>query len=188
VMYVEITGAAGGFDTAGYASRPGYGARVQGYYRVAPGTVIHVVVGCAGSNRPGNSNYGGYNGGGDGTIDATGGGGGTDIRLGGIELKHRIIIAGGGAGIFRSDQCGILKGGDGGQFGVAGQNGASSNCAGNNLQTGGGGTWTSGGVAGAQICSPLPQPGSLGRGGNGCNFGGGGGGGYYGGRGVLYHC
>jgi hypothetical protein len=184
VMYVEITGAAGGSAIAGSSSRPGYGARVQGYYRVAPGTILHVVVGCVGLAAQSDPvNNGGYNGGGNGYyLSATGGGGGTDIRMGGNLLGNRIMIAGGGGGAYRDDGCGILKGGNGGQFGVAGQNATGINCLGHFFQTGGGGTWTSGGAAGGPARIPNPQPGSLGRGGDGCVHGGGGGGGYYGGE------
>jgi hypothetical protein len=162
-IQIIAVGAPGG--EPGFWSR---GAKVTGSYSILSGTVLFVTVGGAGF-------YGGYNGGGEG-IDA--GGGATDVRLGAIDLKHRIIVAGGGGGagdqmIFDQER-GIwrfitVKGGDAGQPGVA--------------AGGQPGTATAGGAGGGNG-SAQGHAGTLGRGGDGAdNGGGGGGGGLYGGGG-----
>lgn len=143
-----------------------HGAKVTGSVPFLAGTILFVVVG-------GDGYYDGYNGG----ID--GGGGASDVREGGYDLKHRIIVAGGGGGagerlIFDKEQSLwrfiVVKGGDAGQPGFAAGAG----------QPGGA---TAGGAGGGNE-PQQGRPGTLGRGGFGAERGGGGGGGgLYGGGG-----
>jgi hypothetical protein len=179
-MRVDMSGAAGGPGDAGI---PGYAARVQTIFSVVPESLLHVVVGCQGT-RP----TGGFNGGGNVFNTGSGGGGASDIRIGGIGLTNRIVTAGGGGGIFAGSGCGPQKGGNGGKYGAAGTSPNSCSTQ-NGLPSGQGGTWTGGGAKGTPVsggsCSAGnidPQDGQLGRGGTGgCENSGGGGGGYYGG-------
>jgi hypothetical protein len=187
-MYVSMTGAASG--TGGGGVR-GNGARVQSYFTVDPGTVLHIAVGCSGSNcpitpRPAGYIAGGYNGGGAGYGETngqagTGGGGASDIRIGGLSFANRIIVAGGGGGYFCGTGCGAPKGGDGGQFGSPGTT-APNGCCGYSHVAADGGSWSTGGVAGYSCTAVTASSGSFGFGGNGgSDNAGGGGGGYYGG-------
>lgn len=145
-MYVNIQGAAGGVGVGG---TPGYGARVQSYFNVHQGDVLHVVVGCQGTTTAG-----GYNGGGKYRGSATSGGGASDIRLTNSRLSDRIIVAGGGGGILTVTKCGAQKGGDSGKFGVDGVGAiaACSTAAGKPIAKGG--TWSSGGLGGGFQCVP----------------------------------
>jgi hypothetical protein len=116
---VDITGAAGG----GGASA-GSGARVQTTLFVTPGSTLYIYVGGRPSGMPG-----GYNGGGSGTSCAGGwigygGGGASDIRIGGTTLSHRQVIAGGGGGY--CNWCQGVYSQAGGAGGSAGFNGSSS--------------------------------------------------------------
>jgi hypothetical protein len=176
---VVVAGAKGGGATGGN------GARLTATIPVTPGQVLNIYVGGQGSCG---NNSGGWNGGGTGhasnpanvNYNSCGGGGATDIRIGGNALVNRVIVAGGGGGK------------SGGSSPVAGgaancQNGApgvSTYGAG-----GGGGTQAAGGAGGAPWAGTPPggQAGTLGQGGNGGFWstasGGGGGGGYYGGGG-----
>jgi hypothetical protein len=194
-MYVDMNGAASGGGGAA-DNIPGYGASVQSYLSVIPGTVLHVSVGCQGISCPAAaltvSTYvaGGYNGGGSaysssGFVGSTSGGGASDIRIGGISLYDRVIVAGGGGGYYCNSECGAQKGGDGGKYGKDGF--VSTLCIAAGHRAAGGGNWTSGGAAGGSAGAPNPTRGTLGIGGNG-GFGsaGGGGGGYYGGKNCNY--
>jgi hypothetical protein len=197
-MHVDMTGAASGTGSTGI---PGYGARVQSYLPVTPLTVLHIVVGCRGSDCPSQglpstgyvAGSGGYNGGGtsygySGSAGGTGGGGASDIRIGGLSYHRRVIVAGGGGGYYCGSGCGPLKGGDGGgQLGRSGSEVTVSACGGYGYNVSTGGSWTSGGLA--RYCAttlPCPTSGSLGVGGNGgYRNSGGGGGGYFGGGGGV---
>jgi hypothetical protein len=189
-MAVDLRGAAGG--NGGTTGTPGYGARVQSYFSVNPGTLLNVFVGCQGATASAAVNGqfnnlalgegGGYNGGGPGYGVATGGGGATDIRIGGTAYANRIIVAGGGGGMFISDYCGTnQKGGDGGKFGSSSAPVGGSCTVG---LTANGGDWNAGGTAGTSVGgTPAATSGGLGMGGKGGNVNsGGGGGGYYGGK------
>ena len=160
---------------------PGLGGEATATIAVLAGTSIQVNVGGEGSFPTG-----GFNGGGAGAVDnfgqpGTGGGGASDIRIGGTTLEDRVLVAGGGGG-GGGASCNNASavGGNGG--GLVGLPGASSGCAGG--VGGGGGTQTAGGSA----TSPATD-GAFGLGGTGgvpVNFttkGGGGGGGWYGGGG-----
>jgi hypothetical protein len=175
-MAVDITGASGGLGGVGL---PGYGARVQSYFTVNPGTLLFITVGCQGNDASG-----GFNGGGAPFGGSTGGGGATDIRTGGLDLSHRMVVAAGGGGSYKGGGCGVQKGGDGGEMGSAG---SVSTCgSGIGKLSGQGGTSTKGGKAGFTNCgNPVENAknGTLGFGGaGGCSNSGGGGGGYYGGN------
>jgi|688.fasta_scaffold00017_23 hypothetical protein len=164
----------------------GNGARITATIAVTPGQTLNIYVG--GMGTCGN-NSGGWNGGGTGyasnpanvTYNSCGGGGATDIRIGGTALANRVIVAGAGGG----------KGGGsntntpgGGALCNNGANGGNTFGAG-----GGGGTQVAGGNGGAPWAGTPPggQAGTLGQGGNGGFWqtasGGGGGGGRYGGGG-----
>jgi hypothetical protein len=190
-MTVDLRGAAGG--NGGTTGTPGYGARVQSYFSVSPGTLLNVFVGCQGATGSSavNGQYnnlalgegGGYNGGGPGYGLATGGGGATDIRIGGTAYVNRMIVAGGGGGKYISDLCGTnQKGGDGGQFGSSSAP-VGGSCPATGLAANGG-DWNAGGTAGTSVGgTPAATSGGLGMGGKGGNVNsGGGGGGYYGGK------
>lgn len=160
---IDLYGAAGGEPYVA-TFNPGKGGRaLTDYVELTPGRSVRIVVGGKGG-YPG----GGYNGGGDGR--RFGGGGATDIRIGGHGLADRLIVAGGGGGT--GDHSGVVGGAGGGLTG-----GSGSGAFG-----GGGGTQTAAGVG------TYPSWGGfLGSGGPGANSGpnvtGGGGGGWYGGAG-----
>ncbi|HKN38863.1 MAG TPA: glycine-rich protein [Acidimicrobiia bacterium] len=143
-----------------------HGAKVTGTFNFLSGTPLFITVG-------GDGYYDGYNGG------VGGGGGASDVRLTMPDLQHRILVAGGGGGageqLIFDAKAGIwrfvvVKGGDGGQRGLAE-----------------GGGQPGGASAGGEGGGHEPNkgwPGRLGRGGEGADRGGGGGGGgYYGGGG-----
>ena len=186
-----VTIAAGGAQGGG--TNGGFGGSVQCRMPVSPGDVLNIYVGGQGGPLITNS-PGGYNGGGTAgtcTVMYPGGGGGgaSDVRLNGITLADRIVVAGGG----------------GGGHDVNGPGGIGGGLIGGNVLNNGNtcmATWATGGsqVAGGNpstwsgtCCSFTPVPGgSLGIGGNGCgpgincnngDAGAGGGGGYYGGGG-----
>jgi gliding motility-associated-like protein len=176
---VVAAGAKGGGNIGGN------GARITANIAVTPGQVLNIYVGGMGSCG---NNSGGWNGGGTGyasnpanaAYNSCGGGGATDLRIGGTALVNRVIVAGGGGG----------KGG-----GSSPVCGGSANCnvgaAGCNTYGagGGGGTLAGGGGGGAPWAGTPPggSAGTLGNGGQGGYWstasGGGGGGGYYGGGG-----
>jgi len=160
---VRIT--AVGAPGAGAPGLQSRGATVTGTFTSLSGVPIFITVG-------GDGKYDGYNGGGLG-----GGGGATDIRLGGADLENRIMVAGGGGGwgqqLIFDERLGDyrlikIKGGDAGQPGLG--------------SGGQPGTLTTGGAGGGTEYAP-GRPGSFGRGGASAEGYGGGGGGYYGGGG-----
>jgi hypothetical protein len=154
-----------GAPGAGAPGLQSSGATVTGSFTSLSGVPIFITVG-------GDGKYDSFNGGGLG-----GGGGASDVRLGGPELEHRIMVAGGGGGwgqqlIFdeNGNQSLIkIKGGDAGRPGLG--------------SGGQPGTMTAGGAGGGTQYAP-GKPGSFGRGGSGAEGYGGGGGGYYGGGGA----
>lgn len=176
---VVAAGAKGGGNIGGN------GARITATIPVTPGQVLNIYVG--GMGTCGN-NSGGWNGGGTGhasnpaniNYNSCGGGGATDIRIGGTALANRILVAGGGGGKSGGSQpvCGGSANCNNGAVGCSTFGGG-----------GGGGTQFSGGVGGTPWSSTPPggSPGSSGNGGSGGFWqtasGGGGGGGYYGGGG-----
>jgi|GEM_PF-614037 len=180
-LSVTMEGAEGS-RTTNYGNRGGYGGRVVANLAVTPGQTLAIFVG----GWPGDNNTnGGYNGG-NYTQSCCGygygGGGATDIRIGGTSYGNRVLVAGGGGG--GGWNCGTdgSRGGDGG--GTTGEDGLYCSSTGNTSYTGRGGSQNSGGAAGGNWC--CPSGGALGDGGYGSFRGGGGGGGYYGGGGSSY--
>jgi RHS repeat-associated protein len=169
---VAVTGGGGG------AGNGGAGGQVVATISVTPGQKLEIVVGGPGTKNPGG---GGYNGGGGAYYYAGGGGGASDIRVNGLRLEDRLIVAGGGGG--ESVGAGPTAGNGGSGGGVTANSGGSSSCTPTNAAGGGGGSSTAGGTAGDSGAGA----GSLGAGGygdaGGYWSGGGGGGGYYGGGG-----
>ena len=134
---------------------------------VTPLQMIVVVVGTQGG-----AGVGGFNGGTPGLFEGgQGGGGASDIRVGGFTLADRVVVAGGGGG-----------GASGPVVGMGGSGGfpdGDPGTAGDGIREGGSGaTTTDGGGA-----SGNAGAGRRGAGGGGGVGGGGGGGGYYGGGG-----
>jgi hypothetical protein len=188
----------------GQGGSAGLGGIAAGDLMVNEGQIINVFVG--GQN--------GYNGGGTGAPNRNGGGA-SDIRIDGISLADRVLVAGGGGG---AGGAGIGGAGGGGAVcaeGAGGQGGVCQGC-GPYAGSGGDGTCTVGGnggisnggftsggggaglTAGGSGSSGggygnAGTAGTLGQGGNFgfnaqygiCNSGAGGGGGYYGGGGSA---
>ena len=159
-LRVDLAGAQGGADNA-LVAQGGRGGRVTGVLSVVPGQQLTVYVGGQGAYEVGGYNGGGWGGPNVGYGPSIGGGGATDIRLGGTALTNRVLVAGGGGGAGeRYFGQGNPVGGGGGYNGQGGGG-----------PTGGTGAWqTAGGNYG----------GALGQGG-GYRGSPGGGGGYYGG-------
>eukprot|EP01032_Pedospumella_encystans_P011557 gene11557-13430_t len=180
---VVLAGAGGGSleSTAGNyygTTYGGYGAIITAQLSVIPGHTYYIFVG-----EEGNEYGGGFNGGGNpgsGGYGATGGGGATDLRSS-LSLGDRLLVAGGGGGLYsRCNGGGGYGGSPSGGNGIVG-----IYCSESEFSAGHGGTQSNGGLAGC-LTSPV---GSLGQGGFGCyagtTNGGGGGGGYYGGGGGF---
>jgi len=168
-VYVDAYGAQGG----GYA-QGGKGGRVQSDLTVKPDSILTIYVG----SQP-DSSEAGYNGGGKGCGKGFGGGGASDLRIGGTALEARVLVAGGGGG--GNDYYGGTGTGVGG--GLVGGDGTSMF---GEEHIAKGGTQEAGGAAARAY---LSAPGELGKGGDAlsnvgeCTNGtmNGGGGGYYGG-------
>lgn len=175
------------FGACGASSSGGYGGHVQAVYQSETDTTLYIYVG--GSPTDDYCRIGGYNGGGDGGLGGgtdplgnsshgDGGGGATDIRLGGTDLSNRILVAGGGGGGY--------KAGNGGQYPNTSTDGhpVPPDPYYNSFITSGGcrGTLSSGGVGG----TAPSLAGDWDESNSGTFYyigGGGGGGGYYGGGG-----
>lgn len=210
----DLYGASGGDMDATHSG--GNGARVQATLSVTPDDAYAVFVGQEGHAAGSEIESSAYNGGGAGRAydsdryPSLGGGGATDVRLGGTTLAERVLVAGGGGGAAHSGS-GIVVGGNtvywtggaGGQSEGDGDPGTSvANAQGGS--GGGAGEAAAGGKGGVgypsvfqdpsdpsqTVTKPAPhgQDGDLGQGGDGGAAnefvaGGGGGGGYYGGGG-----
>ncbi|HAM21797.1 MAG TPA: hypothetical protein DCQ04_05880 [Actinobacteria bacterium] len=175
---VEIKGAQGGGD------KGGKGGSVSAILPLSGGTSIQVNVGGQGTNLVGGGNGGGAPGSGLSTgTNHFGGGGASDIRVGGTALGDRQFVAGGGGG--GGDQAG----GKGGA--PAGTDGIDGILAYGYGSPGKGGTQSAGGAGGAVTGSDGTSgiAGASGDGGVGGDYaasdraGAGGGGGYFGGGG-----
>ncbi|MGQ0824615.1 MAG: glycine-rich protein [Actinomycetota bacterium] len=162
---VELWGAQGG------GAHGGEGGHAVAIVAVQPGQVLQVNVGGAGSTTAG-----GWNGGGppdhlgDPSVFPSGGGGATDIRIGGTTLDDRHVVAGGGGGMAAGATSASGFGGFGGGIsGGAGDPGSSGL-----VEPSPPGTQTSGWIPGQGAPNSVY-----------CvdNCGGAGGGGYWGGRG-----
>lgn len=190
---LEVWGAQGG--NAGYNGTViTYGAAggySTGTKALTLNQTIYIYVGAQGAGASGvgtqDSMAGGYNGGGNGfngdssTHRGSGGGGASDIRVGGTALSNRIIVAGGGGGGVSTATYGTNYPGYGG--GSSGGDGGTASYNSTYAYNGKGGTQSAGGAGGSN--GTQNGNGSLGIGGNAVysvGYGeGGGGGGYYGG-------
>ena len=157
----------------------GFGEDLHATVTVSPGSVVYVYVGGTDALFSG---AGGFNGGGSGRISCSGGGGASDIRIGGNTITptdYRVIVAGAGGGLGGAN-AGFSTGDDG-------SNPDASSPYDGIAATGG--MQTSGGSGGIFSFNTIVNGfgGGLGYGGAGSNIenpgGGGGGGGYYGGGG-----
>jgi hypothetical protein len=189
VTRLTVVARGGVGEGGGQVSFAGFPGRIYAIIPVRPGEKLYVIVGA--SARDGGFNgggRGGYGGGRGSYYTGSGGGGASDVRVGGDKLKDRIIVAAGGGGSGSADSTNVnqnsggngggLVGGPGGTGDIGGGGGTQS--AGGSAGVGGGGNAQPGG-AGA-----LGVGGSGGSGGSGSYpgwGGGGGGGGYYGGGG-----
>lgn len=177
-----------------------WGGYATGIITLKENTIFNIYCGGAGTGGnsfPESGTPGGWNGGGYGYSTEGSGGGGTDIRINGTSLYHRVIVAGGAGG---GTKAGTYHGGGGG--GETGQNGSGdtyhNKTYGDYPRYGTGGTQTSGGIGGfcggsvtATSTDYYSHDGGFGYGGDG--FAGthntrylnstGGGGGWYGGGG-----
>ena len=197
----DVQGARGGNNDGGFSSAlGGYGARVQGTLAVTPGQVLNIYIGGQGGDAdfatatPG---AGGFNGGGSGdafldffdfeVFSSGGGGGASDIRIGGTGLANRVIVAGGGGGSGENSATDDIDNGGGGG-GTTGQDGFYDATDGYSGYQGFGGTPTAGGAGGDDGGGDVGGSGTSGTGGDAASgtTGGGGGGGYYGGGGGVY--
>lgn len=187
----------------------GVGARVTGRLsNLTPGNTVYLEVGGNGSAGSIHSaGPGGFNGGGQASVETTagdhfynpgaGGGGASDIRTAprddGLSPDPRLIVAGGGGGGGHAVNSNSAAGGNGGA-GFSGSGASGGNGAQGAVTGGGGGTGGSsagGGAAGTAGTGIAGTAGDLGQGGNGgsspnnnpAGGGGGGGGGLYGGGG-----
>ena len=151
----------------------GLGGRATGDLTVVPGQVLNIFVGGYPTTVMNGNSPGGYNGGGGAGQYGGPGGGASDVRVGGVALADRKIVAGGGGG----GNTGCPDHGAGGAGG--GLNGASGSAGGGGFTAAGGASQVAGGTAG----SAPSAAGVLGIGaGTGTDYHqAGGGGGYYGG-------
>lgn len=200
---MTLLGAAGGAGFLDTAGTPGGRIIANIPISNASSGTVYLYVGGMGGNYCRNTyttntcadfvgeGLGGWNGGAAGGTNgsayqgpAAGGGGATDIRIGGTALSNRILIAGGGGGDYSAQ---TVNGRGGGTAGEQGRTTSASAGIG-----GGGGTQSAGGAGGSRpgYSGADGSAGTLGSGGAGanCSFswclgGNGGGGGYYGGGG-----
>lgn len=99
LIKVVALGAAGGGKAYYHGSLAGRGGRISAVVPVRAGERLHIYVGGAGYWA--NGYQGGFNGGalpGEYFGGATGGGGASDVREGGMALRFRVVVAGGGGG------------------------------------------------------------------------------------------
>ena len=207
---ITASGAEGGRGWV--ATHPGgLGARETGTVKVQPGEQLQINVGGIGgtaSTSPSpypcmyiDGGAGGFNGGGGGGRSSAsrygaggGGGGASDVRPAPFALQNRLVVGAGGGGSGGKHPDGYRDTTGGGGGGTEGGSGSPVQGA---SHGGRGGTQTSGGTPGSgYYTSQVPDPGSLGVGGNGLGFngvcyyageaGGGGGGGYFGGGGAMW--
>ena len=181
---IENWGASGADGDGSGAGTGGLGGYASGVLSVTPGDVINIFVG----------GQDGYNGGGMVPGSTAGNGGGaSDIRINGVTLADRVLVAAGGGGGGSTGCVADWMGGNGGNGGAGdpGIKGVDSPNGGGgfggSLQTGGapgigcagflggpGGDDGTGGVGQSCCCATIPNGGG---GGGGYNVGGGGGGG-----------
>lgn len=202
-LVLTVNGAASGSATLDTTGTPG-GRMIAKWESVPTTTYLYTYIGGRGGNYCRNTytsttcdaitgeGVGGWNGGANGGNNgsayggpASGGGGATDIRIGGTALSNRVLIGGGAGG---ETFVATLSSRGGGNEGEQGRDIGSTGAYG-----GRGGTQSAGGAGGARpgYSGADGSAGSLGNGGTGatcntswCMGGSGGGGGYYGGGGA----
>jgi hypothetical protein len=140
MMDVVICGAAGGSSLG--TGTGGSGICIQTPLTVEAGSLIYLYIGglgtCGTGVVGGGTGLGGWNGGGNaGSTSGTGcgGGGASDIRIGGQSLANRVLIAGGGGGA--GGACNSMTGGNAGL--TTGGYGTNAVCPVNNYANTGGG-------------------------------------------------
>jgi prepilin-type N-terminal cleavage/methylation domain-containing protein len=180
---LEVWGAEGsGIRLSGNTSsgRGGTGGYSSGIINLTSGTTLYIYTGGTGKSSSQGTGTGGFNGGGSGYSSSiwepgNGGGGATDIRIGGTSLYQRVIVAGGGGGggedegdVFgygggttgvgysSYDATQVLAGG-GGAFGLGGTTNKGDG-------GGGGGGWYGGGTLSSPDISTDTQGGGGGSG------------------------
>jgi hypothetical protein len=186
----DLYGAVGGNSGSGNPLRtPGFGGRATATLQVEPGTSIQVNVGGSGGFIA-TLAAGGFNGGGDGpAIGGPGhaGGGASDVRIGGVALTDRALVAGGGGGAGNNGVVGGDGGGEAGSDATPGGDGGTQTTGGAGDSAGMPGSFGMGGDAACSflaVCgSSLPAPGA----GGGGWYGGGGGDSTTGGGGGSGH-
>ena len=198
IYLLEVWGAKGGDGHYGDTLKPGgNGGYSKGVLKINKTTKIFIYLGGKGQSiQDPIKILGGYNGGGyNYDVNTQGkkssGGGGTDIRINGNSLYHRVIVAGGGGGGNAGSSYGYADGGaGGGEEGCKSPGHYSSNLNYHGDKAdGSGGTQTDGGKMGIyhnkNERNIAPQPnGTFGYGGNieaDNALAGAGGGGWYGG-------
>ena len=174
---IELWGSQGGKTS--YSNSPGAGSYASAYYKPKSKVTLYIYLG----------NSYGFNGGGEGgsgVNEGGNGGGATDIRIGGMSLDNRIMVAGGGGGAGGICNCGkpdirsycsSSLGGNGdcdgpsqdSKYGQPGLKGTLSN---------GGSGGTGGVLSSSTNTDGIYYPASGGGGGGGYYGGGGGGSGY----------
>jgi hypothetical protein len=188
-IHADMSGAQGG-GNASVSAEGGKGGRLETDIPVTPGQTLYIFVGGMGdaTGTPG------YNGGGSGfggsfSNPGSGGGGATDIRIGGTTLNDRVAVAGGGGG--GTENGGPATGGSGGGLVGGGPSPAANPWGCTPLVEPTGGTQSAGGTGGtSSTCAWNGFDGSFGLGGNSYNNYrcAGGGGGWYGGGGGHNGC
>ncbi len=184
VATFDVYGAQGGSGNVetGAPQLGGLGGRATATVSVTPGSTIDVFVGGKGADfvnqSPDCNIAGGFNGGGDAGAQTVGegfcgqgGGGASDVRIGGDALSDRALVAGGGGGASANLFCPAVGSGGGLSGGSVPREG---------LCTGGGAGGNQDGTSGSGVLGSGSDGGPFE---NGLAPGGGGGGGYYGGAG-----
>jgi uncharacterized protein (TIGR02145 family) len=166
---IEVWGGRG--HSEGTHEKGGKGGYAYGEIELTQGQTLNVFVGGSGTITAG-----GWNGGGVGGLGrhgrAPGGGGATDVRIGGVALANRVIVGAGGGG-----QSFDGHNGDVGDWRQGGAGGGTSGLAGQGTYGGAGGTQSTGFALGQGGAGRVTSD-TVNHGANG-----GGGGGYYGGFG-----
>jgi phage minor structural protein len=168
--FIELWGAEGGYRP-GYDRAGGKGGYAKGKIVLTEQTTFNVYVG--GYPADGDAENGGFNGGGAGGSRGGAGGGASDIRIGGMALTDRVMVAAGGGGAYSSGVAGA-----GG--GLEGEPGTYNSDAGGKQTKGGIGDRNGGfGLGGSRYGAYYPGGGAGWYGGAAANFDSAGGGSSY---------
>lgn len=167
---LEVFGA-GGITKSPYTGTPAKGGYAAGEITLSADTVMYAFAGGKATES-----IGGWNGGGNSYADGAGGGGATDLRMGGYELSNRIIVGGAAGG-----KSSVDAGHGGGLVGGSVPDGSYPGGKGGSQSEGGstnGALGVGGSVIGSGACGG--GGGYYGGGGGGMIMSGGGGSSYYG--------